>query len=394
MSNLRSLLGTQSTSVTGIYSGGVGRLRPGQTYYFYQAWPCQTCDSIECTRCHDGNSTDARGRTGVNCWIETQHYNAYIMCCWKAPYGATRLDFELWGAGGGGATACCCSHGVPGGAGAYSRMTVRSGLGSVTAGIGSDWNYTIYWAPRTCNGGTCGGTSCDMNPRPYSYGACQPGDIPGITTERGPVQGIGGMTGYAGSDSWAVGCGLENFCAQGGVPGCAFCYMEFGHFITGFNSHMVGSATTITGPGVDIVGLGSTGHGCSCVGCCAMFYGCSGSGVGLNSATGAPGLPGAYANMCNSYCRHWNQMYVPYPGGLVNQCGGYIVMQNCGNECCYCSMQMKAGGSVGFGGPGFGLGSAGYVPGMGGMTAAVCGGPCCCGTVGAPGAARITVYYD
>lgn len=36
MSNLRSLLGTQSTSVTGIYSGGVGRLRPGETYYFYQ----------------------------------------------------------------------------------------------------------------------------------------------------------------------------------------------------------------------------------------------------------------------------------------------------------------------------------------------------------------------
>lgn len=145
MSNLRSLLGTQSTSVTGIYSGGVGRLRPGETYYFYQAWPCQTCNDIECTRCHDGNTTDARGRTGVNCWIETQHYNAYIMCCWKAPQGATRLDFELWGAGGGGATACCCAFGVPGGAGAYSRMTVRSGLGSVTAGITSEWKYTLYW---------------------------------------------------------------------------------------------------------------------------------------------------------------------------------------------------------------------------------------------------------
>jgi hypothetical protein len=31
---------------------------------------------------------------------------------------------------------------------------------------------------------------------------------------------------------------------------------------------------------------------------------------------------------------------------------------------------------------------------MGGMSATVQGGPCCCGTVGAPGAARITVYYD
>jgi hypothetical protein len=69
-------------------------------------------------------------------------------------------------------------------------------------------------------------------------------------------------------------------------------------------------------------------------------------------------------------------------------------MQNCGNSCCHCALQRKAGGSVGFGGPGFGFGSAGYVPGMGGMSASVCGGPCCCGTVGAPGAARITVYYD
>jgi hypothetical protein len=81
------------------------------------------------------------------------------------------------------------------------------------------------------------------------------------------------MTGYAGSDSWGVGCGLENFCAQGGVPGCAFCYLQYGHFITGFNSMTVGAATTISGPGVDVVGLGT-----DCIGCCAMFYGCSGSG--------------------------------------------------------------------------------------------------------------------
>ena len=125
-----------------------------------------------------------------------------------------------------------------------------------------------------------------------------------------------------------------------------------------------------------------------------MYYGCSGSGVGLNSATGAPGLPGAYGNMCNSYCRHWNYHYVPYPGGLVNQCGGYVVIQNCGNECCFCALRMKAGGSVAFGGPGSGLDSAGYVPGLGGMTAQVCGGPCCCGSTGHGGAARITVYYD
>ena len=61
MANLRSLLGTQSITVTGIYSGGVGRLNAGQQYYFYQAWPCQTCSDITCTYYPSGNSVDARG---------------------------------------------------------------------------------------------------------------------------------------------------------------------------------------------------------------------------------------------------------------------------------------------------------------------------------------------
>ena len=392
MSNLRSLLGTESTTMTGIYSGGVGRLGAGQQYYFYQAWSCQTCSDIECSVCAVGLSTDARGcpATPGTGSVETMHYNAYIYCCWKPPYGTTRIDFELWGAGGGGATACCCAIGVPGGAGAYSRMTVRTGLGSVTAGIGSDWHYTIYYPYRTCLGGTCGGPTCTTSgPRPYSYGACQDGDIPGITTQRGPVQGVGGQTGYAGSDAWAVGCGLENFCAQGGVPGCAFCNLEFGHWITGFNSMTVSAASTISGPGNDIVGFNT-----SCIGCCAMYYGCSGSGAGINTACGAPGMPGAISHLCNGSCRHWNKFWIPYPGGLVNQCGGHIEMQNCGNECCFCRMHDWAASKVGFGALGRSGDGTGYVPGFGAPSAMVNGGACCCGSTGNPGAARITVYFD
>jgi len=313
------------------------------------------------------------------------HYNSYVLCCWKAPYGATRIDFELWGAGGATGSSCCCSISLPGGAGAYSKMTVRTGLGSVTAGISSTWAYTIYTPHRTCTGGNCGGPSCQENPRPYSHGACQPGDIPGITLNRGPVQGIGGMSGYAGSDAWAVGCGLENFCAQGGVPGCGFCWMPWGHFITGFNSMPVGGANTTAGPGNSVVGFNTT-----CVGCCAMFYGCSGSGAGLNSATGAPGLPGAYAHNCVA-CRHWNKHWVPYPGGLVNKCGGYIVAHSCGNACCNCAYHSFIESRVGWGGGGL---TGGYVPGMGAMGGYTDGGTCCCGSMGRPGAARITVFYD
>ena len=392
MANLRSLLGTQSTSVTGIYSGGVGRLKPGQSYWIAPVNQCRQCGTIDTTTYNSGNALDARGCPGLDNY-ETIHYNSYILCCWKPPYGATRIDFELWGAGGGGATACCCSVGVPGGAGAYSKMTVRPGLGSVTSGIGSDWSYTIYTPHRTCNGGNFGGVLCTPAPRPHCHGSCEPGDIPGITLNRGPVQGQGGMTGYAGSDAWAVGCGLENFCAQGGVPGCAFCWMPWGDFITGFNSMPVGAAATHSSSGHTVTGLGT-----DCVGCCAMFYGCSGSGAGINTACGAPGLPGAYAMRCSA-CRYWNKHYVPYPGGLVNKCGGYIVAQQCGDRCCNCEYQSFIEGRVGFGGGGL---HGGYVPGMGGMSGSSCAPnapagdptPCCCGTVGRPGAARITVYYD
>jgi hypothetical protein len=384
MANLRSLLGTESATLAGIYSGGVGRLKPGQTYYFNINNECVTCNTIDYTRCNDGNTTDARGCPVTGGGFETFAWNATVLCCWKPPYGATRLDFELWGAGGGGATACCCAIGIPAGAGAYSRMTVRSGLGSVTAGIGSDWTYTLVLGPRTCNGGTTiGSASSATQPRPYSHGACQSGDIPGVTLNRGPVQGTGGMTGYAGSDTWAIGCGLENFCAQGGVPGCAFCWLGYGHFITGFNSMTIGAAKSFTNAGLST----------SCCACCAMYYGCSGSGAGLNSATGAPGLPGAVWHVCGQ-CRHWDGIFVPYPGGLVNQKGGHMIYHMCGSSCCFCSVQRYLMDSLGFAAGGNENGSYNYPPGIGGMSAWVNGGSCCCGATGYPGAARITVYYD
>ena len=395
MSNLRSLLGTESATLAGIYSGGVGRLKPGQTYYFNVVNDCNQCNTMDYTRCNDGNTVDARGCPVTGGGFETMQKNAYVLCCWKPPYGATRIDFELWGAGGGGATSCCCSIGIPGGAGAYSRMTVRTGLGSVTAGIGSDWTYTIALAPRTCNGGqSIGAASSGTQPRPYSWGACQPGDIPGVTLNRGPVQGTGGMTGYAGSDTWAVGCGLENFCAQGGVPGCAFCFLGYGHFITGFSSRPMGASGNSWNGCYNVPGSGPySGLGTSCVACCAMYYGCSGSGAGLNSATGAPGLPGAVWHVCNG-CRHWDGQYLPYPGGLVNQKGGHLIMHMCGNECCFCQQRLLIYDQLGFANQAGDTGGYSYIPGAAGVTAWTTGSTCCCGSVGSAGAARITVYYD
>lgn len=210
---------------------------------------------------------------------------------------------------------------------------------------------------------------------------------------RGPVQGTGGMSGYAGSDTWAVGCGLENFCAQGGTPGCSFCFLGYGHFITGFSSRPMGASGNSWNGCYNVDGGAYSGLGTSCVACCAMYYGCSGSGAGLNSATGAPGVPGAVWHVCQG-CRHWDGLYLPYPGGLVNQKGGYIIHHMCGDGCCHCDVSMETYSHIGFGVQGLKKGSYSYVPGVGGISAQTNSTTCCCGQTGMPGAARITVYYD
>jgi hypothetical protein len=85
MSNLRSLLGTESATLAGIYSGGVGRLKPGQTYYFNIVNDCVGCNTIDYTRCNDGNTTDARGCPVTGGGFETIMKNATVLCCWKPP---------------------------------------------------------------------------------------------------------------------------------------------------------------------------------------------------------------------------------------------------------------------------------------------------------------------
>ena len=125
---------------------------------------------------------------------------------------------------------------------------------------------------------------------------------------------------------------------------------------------------------MDIVGLNT-----SCVGCCSLYYGADG---------GAYGLPGAYGLNCTNN-RHWNRHYIPYPGGLVNQQGGHIIMaQTSDTTCGYC-VQCQAASFVGFAGHV----DIGYVPGLGGPSAVTSSSSCCCGTQGWAGAVRVTVRY-
>lgn len=261
----------------------------------------------------------------------TMGYNNFSYCCWKVPSypgaGTTVVTFEIWGGGGGGAGGCCCGYGIPGGAGAYAYKTV------IGVSSGTVYNFCI---------GTIGCRTPDPN-------------------------------GFDGCKTYVTGIGLTNFCAEGGKRGCFFCACNMTglglcHFKTAIG------ASEGFGGNQDIVGFNT-----SCVGCCALYYGADG---------GAVGLYGAYQLNCTQ-CRGWNKFFIPYPGGLVNQQGGWVAWQQCENSTCGYFAQCAAAGEIGFGGP-F---EQNYVPGLGGPSAVVCAGGCCCGTQGFAGAVRVTVRY-
>jgi hypothetical protein len=317
MSNLRSLLGTKDINVSGIYSGGIGRLRPGQTTYF---------------GVHDcgADSTAASA------------FNSQFYCCWRVPgsptgTGTTVVTFEVWGGGGGGAGACCCMIGVPAGAGAYARKTVT--------GIASGTAYDI-----------CIGTI-----------GCRTPDA----------------VGTRGCKSYVTGSGLSNFCADGGYAGCSLCALQHDSRIYHFKTALGGAASgccqgLYTGCN-DIVGFSTFSN--FCVGCCAQYFGAD---------FGAYGLPGAIQLCAWGACRVKNKLYIAYPGGLVNEQGGYInISMYCDNSCGY-REQCCAATLIGFGAGN----SSSYVPGVGGVSAWTCAADtCCCGSGGYAGAARITVQW-
>ena len=100
-------------------------------------------------------------------------------CCrWTVPTGVTRITWEIWGAGGNGHGACSCNrcqnwHGA--GGGYYNTRTISTNSGC---------QYTV------CAAGV--------------YRCCSRA-----------------CTGCCGCNSYVNGYNLSNFCALGGVRGCA-----------------------------------------------------------------------------------------------------------------------------------------------------------------------------
>lgn len=335
MANLRSLL---STIVPGI---------PVSDFNLPQG-----CQFIFQSTCHQ-------------CYFEGYQEN----CCvaWIVPAGVTCATFEIWGGGGGGAGSCCCMGGPPGGSGAYAKKTIP-----VTAAT----CYQLFLGPATA----CSATN----------------------------------TGCLGYPSYVIGTGLTNFCAEGGIGGCSYCNPQCCNAMctcgcnpvtaTLLTSSISGTTLTIGSVSAGTVKAGMKLSGTNVTTDTTIV---SGSGLTWNldrSSTAASttitatnflqaqayggdvnrdGVRGCYQMWC---CNHPcdSKSYIPYPAGLVNQCGGVAVVGHWStgyNDNATC---------IGTSYIGWGMHKSQYIPGLGGTTNYVTNGCCACGMPGRPGLIRIS----
>jgi hypothetical protein len=151
------------------------------------------------------------------------------------------------------ACGCCCSWGPPGGAGAYTKLTVNNTSNGYSQCI------CMCVAPGSC----CSPNSC---------------------------------CGYRGCKSYINAANLCNICAEGGLPGCGFCDF-YGCFPTN--------------------GCGILAHpnAIECAGYCGCATN-EPTGTTV-CATGIPGKHGWLQSDCNNpsdFC--WYKVAFPIPGGL------------------------------------------------------------------------------
>ena len=236
-------------------------------------------------------------------------------CLWTVPNGATKVRFELWGAGSGSGSPNCCGHYPWGPNGAYASVIMNATPGC---------QYTL-----------CAGAACSCQ----SYCCCG-GNLEGGT-------------------SYVTGFGLSNFCAMGGCGQyCGvMCYANPGKPVCRYQG--VGQDYA----GMCICGGWSMCFSNSCASCAPLtrafiptrtFYGTSTSGtvVGYHSMTSADCWDtNNYGCICSAP--------ILLPNGTVSPiiCDSYTSGTCCGYRCAACS-----------GGPQYpGLGG-GWTHAMGGNT--------------------------
>lgn len=202
-----------------------------------------------------------------------------------------------------------------------------------------------------CQQGQPGGSGAYAKKTVYgTLGGCKYGLLLGYTTDCSPT-----CCGYLGCSTYVTGYGLTNFCAEGGFGGKSCCFTFWGNY-------------TCAGNTVGNVRLCYTEADCRC------YYGAD---------TGAPGRPGFLWSQCSCYPCNWKQA-IPYPGGLVNQGGGHVLIRTQGDACI--QEWLKCAVTIGYSADTNGQ----FVPGIGGPTSTSCAGSCCYGQSGGPGMIKIT----
>jgi hypothetical protein len=361
------------------------------------------------------------------CW-NTCHY-------WRAPQGTKYMRFDIWGAGGSGGGVFCCSFGMPGGSGAwtYKELCCRE------YGDLSGCPYDVIIAEPSCirGGGTGNHEGCKTYIRGYGLcNFCAEGGGGGFSccthngefrvcgnydyeTLRHSQPGGGAHNGPVGFNF--IGCGPHEH-------NCGFAEFSPGNNLTGGNwrDNWPGSGTGYGKQNNENrnlcswdffddgyynkkygVGYGNTfGSNCQrvnqnfyhyspCYGgtmwrgryayTCSKWFGGDG---------GHHGLPGMIGSPCNQspgdFCM--TRQYVPFPGGIVNDRGGYVTARNYSNSCLQEHFCITFPISLGNGSQGWDDDSNVMVPGMGGLSSMVYSGTCRCGAPGGPGAVIVTYY--
>lgn len=263
--------------------------------------------------------------------------NSYWAYCggWCAPPGVTQITFEIWGGGGSGAGGCCCQQGSPGGAGAHARKTL-CGCDFPGQSLGG-MCYLWFLAPPTCCSACC--------------------------------------VGLRGCKTYITGCGLSNFCADGGLPGKTCCGVFY-----------VGGIAPTYGPSCSSFANGS-GAGLGGLGCYTFppdgFVACDcACGYGGDYAVG--GKLGWFRVDCACGDNCYVKLGIPQPGGARDQCTRYFITKNMGNACINECIAYSTGEWPGHFCCGWGM------HGQGSPSTTSCAGACCYGYRGSRGLIRIT----
>tara|TARA_B110000977_G_C11041409_1_gene479019 strand:- start:796 stop:1713 length:918 start_codon:yes stop_codon:yes gene_type:complete len=191
---------------------------------------------------------------------------------WCVPAGITCAFVEVWGGGGEGAGVCCCAIATPSGSGAYANKYIK-----VTEGdcyfVHAGWQFCCRSAP---------GGMITQGPRDLNR------------------------------NSYIIGPGLTNFCAEVGYAGVSVCCPK------------VRMDSADSASRYKLKSFQDSG--------CAKFYGAD---YGVNGMPGYIQLPAfdssgdqARLNTYNNQPVSW-KAWVPYPGGYFDCKGGHAVQRFC-----------------------------------------------------------------